>query len=184
MRQWFYPLITNVSVHEVWPGQYLQFLYAKTFPSDARKVLGAASNSEGWAHYCEQMVIDEGFHADDPRYRLAQLQDALLRNARFIVGIRMHTRGMTIQQAEDFFVNEGYQPRPVAVSETKRGTSDALFGYYTMGKLAILKLREDYQKKMGAEFKLQDFHDRFIALGPLQLPLVREAMLGERGELF
>jgi uncharacterized protein (DUF885 family) len=184
MRQWFYPLITNVSVHEVWPGHYLQFLYAKTFPSDARKVLGAASNSEGWAHYSEQMVIDEGFHADDPRYRLAQLQDALLRNARFIVGIRMHTQGMTIQQAEDFFVNEGYQPRPVAVSETKRGTSDALYGYYTMGKLAILKLREDYQRKMGPAFRLQDFHDRFIALGPLPLPLVREAMLGERGELF
>jgi len=168
----------------VWPGHYLQFLYARTFPSDARKVLGAASNSEGWAHYSEQMVIDEGFHADDPRYRLAQLQDALLRNARFIVGIRMHTQGMTIQQAEDFFVNEGYQPRPVAISETKRGTSDALFGYYTMGKLAILKLREDYKQKMGSAFKLQDFHDRFIALGPLPLPLVREAMLGERGELF
>jgi uncharacterized protein (DUF885 family) len=184
MRQWFYPLITNVSVHEVWPGHYLQFLYAKTFPSDARKVLGAASNSEGWAHYCEQMVIDEGFHANDPRYRLAQLQDALLRDARFIVGIRMHTQGMTMRQAEDFFVSEGYQPRPVAVSETKRGTSDALYGYYTMGKLAILKLRADYQRKMGPAFRLQDFHDRFIALGPLPLPLVREAMLGERGELF
>ncbi len=184
MRQWFYPLIANVSVHEVWPGHYLQFLYAKTFPSDARKVLGASSNSEGWAHYCEQMVIDEGFHADDPRYRLAQLQDALLRDARFIVGIRMHTQGMTMAQAEDFFVNQGYQPRPVAVSETKRGTSDALFGYYTMGKLAILKLREDYRKKMGPAFKLQDFHDQFIALGPLPLPLVREAMLGERGDLF
>jgi uncharacterized protein (DUF885 family) len=184
MRQWFYPLISNVSVHEVWPGHYLQFLYARTFPSDVRKVLGASSNSEGWAHYCEQMVIDEGFHADDPRYRLAQLQDALLRNARFIVGIKMHTQGMTIAQAEDFFVNEGYQPRAVAVSETKRGTSDALFGYYTMGKLAILKLREDYKRKMGSAFKLQDFHDQFIALGPLQLPLVREAMLGERGELF
>jgi uncharacterized protein (DUF885 family) len=184
MRQWFYPLITNVSVHEVWPGHYLQFLYAKDYPSDARKVLGANSNSEGWAHYCETMVIDEGFHADDPRYRLAQLQDALLRNARFIVGIRMHTQGMTIAQAEEFFEKEGYQPRPVAVSETKRGTSDATYGYYTMGKLAILKLRDDYRRKMGAAYSLQDFHDRFIALGPLPLPLVREALLGERGTLF
>jgi len=184
MRQWFYPLITNVSVHEVWPGHYLQFLYAKDYPSEARKVLGANSNSEGWAHYCEQMVIDEGFHADDPRYRLAQLQDALLRNARFIVGIRMHTQGMTIAQAEEFFQKEGYQPRALAVSETKRGTSDATYGYYTMGKLAILKLREDYRRKMGAAYSLQDFHDRFIALGPLPLPLVREALLGERGQLF
>ena len=184
MRQWFYPLISNVSVHEVWPGHYLQFLYAPSYPSDVRKVLGSNSNSEGWAHYCEQMVIDEGFHADDPRYRLAQLQDALLRDARFVVGIRLHTQGMTLQQAEDFFVNEGYQPRPVAVSETKRGTSDALYGYYTMGKLAILKLRADYQRKLGPQFQLEDFHDRFIALGPLPLPLVREAMLGERGYLF
>jgi uncharacterized protein (DUF885 family) len=184
MRQWFYALITNVSVHEVWPGHYLQFLYAKDYPSDVRKVIGANSNSEGWAHYSEQMVIDEGFHADDPRYRLAQLQDALLRDARFIVGIRMHTEGMTIPQAEEFFEKEGYQPHPLAVSETKRGTSDATYGYYTMGKLAILKLRADYQAKQGAAFSLQDFHDRFIALGPIPLPLVREALLGERGTLF
>ncbi|MGI9247179.1 MAG: DUF885 domain-containing protein [Steroidobacteraceae bacterium] len=184
MRQWFYPLITNVSVHEVWPGHYLQFLYAPNYPSEVRKVLGAASNSEGWAHYCEQMVIDEGFHADDPRYRLAQLQDALLRDARFVVGLRMHTAGMTLQQAEEFFVQEGYQPRPVAASETKRGTSDALYGYYTMGKLAILKLRSDLQRQQGSAFRLQEFHDRFIGLGPLPLPLVREALLGERGTLF
>lgn len=184
MRQWFYPLISNVSVHEVWPGHYLQFLYAPTYPSKVRKVLGANSNAEGWAHYCEQMVIDEGFHADDPRYRLAQLQDALLRDARFVVGLRLHTQGMSLAEAEEFFVEDGYQPRPVAVSETKRGTADATYGYYTMGKLAILKLREDYRRKRGARFSLEDFHDRFIAEGPLPLPLVREALLGERGTLF
>lgn len=184
MRQWYYALITNVSVHEVWPGHYLQFLYARDFPSDVRKVFGAASNSEGWAHYAEQMVIDEGFHADDPRYRLAQLQDALLRNARFIVGIRMHTRGMTMSEAEEFFIREGYQPAPMARSETRRGTSDATYGYYTMGKLMILKLREDYKVKMGAPYSLQGFHDTFIKLGPLPLPLIRKAMLGEVGQLF
>ena len=119
------------------------------FPSDIRKVFGAATNSEGWAHYCEQMVIDEGFHADDPRYRLAQIQDALLRDARFIVGIRMHTKGMTVAEAEEFFVKEGYQSRPAARSESKRGTSDPTYGYYTMGKLMILKLRDDYKAKMG-----------------------------------
>ncbi len=184
MRQWFYPLISNVSVHEVWPGHYLQFLYAPTYPSKVRKVLGSNSNAEGWAHYCEQMVIDEGFHADDPRYRLAQLQDALLRDARFVVGLRLHTKGMSLAEAEEFFVEDGYQPRPVAVAETKRGTSDATYGYYTMGKLAILKLREDYRRKTGARFSLENFHDRFIAEGPLPLPLVREALLGERGILF
>jgi len=184
MTQWYYAAISNVSVHEVWPGHYLQFLYGKTFPSDVRKVLGAASNSEGWAHYCEQMVIDEGFHADDPKYRLAQIQDALLRDVRFIAGIRMHTRGMTREQAEELFVTDGYQPRPVARSESKRGTNDPTYGYYTMGKLMILKLRDDYRAKKGASFSLQDFHDSFIRLGPLPLPLVRKAMLGETGSLF
>jgi len=184
MKQWYYAAITNVSVHEVWPGHYLQFLYAKQFPSSVRKVFGAASNSEGWAHYCEQMVIDEGFHADDPRYRLAQIQDALLRDVRFIVGIRMHTAGMTVAQAEALFMKEGYQPRPVARSESKRGTSDPTYGYYTMGKLMILKLREDARAKAGANFSLQTFHDAFIKLGPLPLPLIRQAMLGQTGEVF
>jgi uncharacterized protein (DUF885 family) len=184
MKQWYYAAISNVSVHEVWPGHYLQFLYARHFPSDIRKVFGAATNSEGWAHYCEQMVIDEGFHADDPRYRLAQIQDALLRNARFIVGIRMHTKRMTIAEAEDFFVKEGYQPKPVGRFESKRGTSDPTYGYYTMGKLMILKLREDYKAKMGAGYSLQTFHDTFVGLGPLPLPLVRKAMLGDVGQIF
>jgi uncharacterized protein (DUF885 family) len=184
MKQWYYAAISNVSVHEVWPGHYLQFLYGKTFPSDVRKVFGAATNSEGWAHYCEQMVIDAGFHAGDPKYRLAQIQDALLRDARFIVGIRMHTKGMTVKEAEDFFVKEGYQPRPVAVSESKRGTSDPTYGYYTMGKLMILKLRDDYKAKAGASYSLQNFHDSYIKLGPLPLPLMRKAMLGEVGQLF
>ena len=184
MGQWYYAAIANVSVHEVWPGHYLQFLYARDFPSDVRKVFGAATNSEGWAHYCEQMVVDEGFHRDDPRYRLAQIQDALLRDARFIVGIRMHTRGMTVQQAEQFFIKEAYQPPPVARSEAKRGTSDATYGYYTMGKLMILKLRDDYKAKKGAQYSLQEFHDSFIKLGPLPLPLIRRAMLGNAGTLF
>lgn len=184
MRQWYYAAISNVSVHEVWPGHYLQFLYARNFPSDVRKVFGAATNSEGWAHYCEQMVIDEGFHGDDPRYRLAQIQDALLRNARFIVGIRMHTKGMTLQQAEQFFIKEAYQSAPVARSEAKRGTADATYGYYTMGKLMILKLRDDYKAKKGSQYSLQDFHDSFIKLGPLPLPLIRKAMLGDVGTPF
>jgi uncharacterized protein (DUF885 family) len=184
MREWYYALITNVSVHEVWPGHYLQFLYARNFPSDVRKVFGANSNSEGWAHYCEQMVIDEGFHAGDPKFRLAQVQDALLRDARFIVGIRMHTRGMTMPEAEAFFVKEAYQPPPTARAETKRGTSDATYGYYTMGKLMILKLRDDYKAKMGAQYSLQRFHDSFIKLGPLPIPLIRKAMLGDVGQLF
>jgi uncharacterized protein (DUF885 family) len=184
MKQWYYAAISNVSVHEVWPGHYLQFLYAHQFPTDARKVFGANTNIEGWAHYCEQMILDEGFHAGEPKYRLAQLQDALLRDARFIVGIKLHTQGMTIEQAEQFFELEGYQPAPVAKSETKRGTADATYGYYTMGKLMILKLREDYKTQLGAGYTLQGFHDAFIKLGPLQLPLMRKALRGSTGSIF
>jgi uncharacterized protein (DUF885 family) len=184
MGQWYAAAISNVSVHEVYPGHYVQFLYAKQFPSDVRKVFGANTNIEGWAHYSEQMMLDEGFHADDPRYRLAQLQDALLRDVRFIAGIKMHTQGMTWQEAAKLFETEGHQPGPVAESEAKRGTADALYGYYTMGKLMILKLREDYKAKTGSSYTLQGFHDAFIKTGPLPLPLVRRAMLGTTGELF
>ena len=150
MRKWYYAMTSNVSVHEVYPGHYIQFLYAKSFPSDVRKVFGANTNIEGWAHYCEQMMLDEGFHAGEPKYRLAQLQDALLRDVRFIVGIKMHTQGMTVDEATKLFETQAYQPHPVAVQEAKRGTSDALYGYYTLGKLMILKLRDDYKAKMGA----------------------------------
>lgn len=184
MSAWYRQMISNVSVHEVWPGHYVQFLYAKDYPSDVRKVFGTASNFEGWAHYCEQMMLDEGLHDGDPSYRLAEVQDALLRDVRFIVGIKMHTEGMTVEQAQDMFVKEAYLPRPVAESEAKRGTSDATYGYYTMGKLMILKLREDYKNKMGDAYSLKGFHDTFIKLGPLPLPLIRRAMLGETGDPF
>jgi uncharacterized protein (DUF885 family) len=179
MRSWYYAQMSNVAVHEVYPGHYIQFLYAKSFPSDVRKVYGAATNAEGWAHYAEQMMIDEGFHADDPKYRLAQLQDALLRNVRFIVGIKMHTQGMTVDEATKLFETAGHQPHAISVQEAKRGAGDPLYGYYTMGKLMILKLRDDYKAKLGDAFTLQKFHDTFITLGPLPLPLVRRAMLGD-----
>jgi uncharacterized protein (DUF885 family) len=184
MRQWYYAAISNVSVHEVYPGHYVQFLYAKDFPSDVRKVYGAASNAEGWAHYAEQMMLDEGFRKGEPKYRLAQLQDALLRDVRFIAGIKMHVEGMTVADTTKLFETAGHQPHPVALSEAKRGTADALYGYYTMGKLMILKLRADYKAKKGSDYSLQSFHDAFIRLGPLPLPLVRRAMLGEVGRIF
>jgi uncharacterized protein (DUF885 family) len=184
MNQWYYAAISNASVHEVYPGHYTQSLYAPQFPSDTRKVFGANTNIEGWAHYAEQMMLDEGFHAGDPKYRLAQLQDALLRDVRFIVGIKLHTQHMTVDQATQLFATQGHQPRPVAISEAKRGTADALYGYYTMGKLMILKLRDDYKAKMGAQYSLEQFHDDFIKRGPLPLPLMRKAMLGNVGQLF
>ncbi len=184
MRNWYYAIILNVAVHEVYPGHYLQFLNAKNYPTDVRKVFDASSNSEGWAHYTEQMMVEEGFHADDPSFRLAQLQDALLRDVRFIVGIRMHTEGMTIDEAAQLFMTQAHQPASVARAEATRGAGDPLYGYYTMGKLAIIKLRNDYRTLKGQAFSLKDFHDTFIRLGPMPLPLVRHAMLGQRGQLF
>ena len=180
--------IVSTSVHEAWPGHYVQFLWVQTAPSKVRKLLGANTNSEGWAHYCEQMMLDEGYGqpgtgATDAReakfIRLGQLQDALLRDARFIVGIQMHTGKWTMKQAEDFFVNDGYQVRSVAVTETKRGTSDPTYLYYTLGKLQILKLRADFKTKLGSEYSLEKFHNEFLQQGFPPIKIVRRAMLGD-----
>ena len=151
MKQWYYAASRTSPCTRSGRGTICSSSTRKQFPSDIRKVFGAASNSEGWAHYCEQMVIDAGFHADDPRYRLAQIQDALLRNARFIVGIRMHTKGMTLAAGRGLLRDRGLSAAASRRSESKRGTSDPTYGYYTMGKLMILKLRDDYKAKMGAE---------------------------------
>jgi len=179
--------IVSTSVHEAYPGHYVQFLFTPQFPSTIRKLLGANTNIEGWAHYCEQMMLDEGYATTTAKtereaklIRLGQLQDALLRDARFIVCIRMHTGvggALSIDQAEQFFVSEGYQSRAIATMETKRGTSDALYLYYTLGKLEILKLRSDMQAKEGAAFNLQQFHDEFMHQGFAPIKVIRKAML-------
>jgi uncharacterized protein (DUF885 family) len=111
--------------------------------------------------------------------RLGQLQDALLRDARFVVGIQMHRGAMTFDQAKEFFVKEGYQSPKIAEIETKRGTTDPTYLYYTLGKLEILKLREDYRKKLGSDFSLQKFHDAFMGQGFPPIPIVRKALLGD-----
>jgi len=110
--------------------------------------------------------------------RLGQLQDALLRDARYIVGIKMHTQGMTTAEAEDFFVKEGYQTHSIGSRETKRGTADPTYLVYTLGKLQIIKLREDYKQKMGDKFSLQDFHDKFMKHGFVPIKYVRKDMMG------
>jgi uncharacterized protein (DUF885 family) len=130
------------------------------------------------------MVLDEGYGNGDPRLRLAQLLDALLRDCRYIVGLRMHTQGMTMEQAQEFFVKEGYQQPVVGEMETKRGTSDPTYLYYTLGKLEILKLREDYRRKMGDKFSLQEFHDRFIKSGSPPVKIVRREMLGDNSPVL
>ena len=184
MKQWYFAAISNVSVHEVWPGHYLQFLYARNFPSDVRKVFGAATNSEGWAHYCEQMVIDEGFHADDPRYRLAQIQDALLRDARFIVGIRMHTQRHDGRAGGGVLRQGGLS---AASGREVREQARHLRRHLRLlhdGEADDPEAARRLQDEDGREYSLQDFHDTFISLGPLPLPLIRKAMLGETGAAF
>ena len=179
--------IVSTSAHEAYPGHYVQFLFMPQIHSRVRKMLYSSSNVEGWAHYCEQMMLDEGYGqpgwgAKDAReaklIRLGQLSDALLRDARFIVGIKMHTQGMTIDQAVDFFQKEGYQTRATGLVETKRGAGDPTYLYYTLGKLMFLKLRADVQQKEGAAFSLEKFHNEFLLQGGVPLPVVRRAMLG------
>lgn len=173
--------ITSTAIHEVYPGHYTQFLWIKAAPTKTRKLLDNNSNAEGWAHYTEQMMLDEGYGGHDPKLRLGQLLDALLRNARFIVGIEMHTGKMTLEQGQEFFVNEGFQVPPVAEVEAKRATSDPTYLYYNLGKLQILKLREDYRKKLGDKFTLLEFHDRFMQQGSVPMKIIRKSMLGTDG---
>ncbi len=180
--------IISTSVHEAYPGHYVQFLWMPQFSSKIRKLLGANTNIEGWAHYTEQMMLDEGYAAppanatpeqirESKLIRLGQLQDALLRDARFVNSIKLHTGQFTFDQAVDFFVSDGYQSRSVGLVETKRGTADATYLYYTLGKLQIMKLREDLRKKQGAAFSLQDFHNNLMKQGFAPIKIVRRAML-------
>src|SRR6185437_12843885 len=194
--------VISTSVHEAYPGHYVQYLYSLKAPSRVRKILSANTNIEGWAHYTEQMMLDQGYGqpgapadrsssvgskpgtgAKDERdakfLRLGQLQDALLRNARFVVGIQMHTGNMTYEQAVAFFRKEGYQPTETAMVEARRGAGDPTYLYYTLGKLEIMKLRADLQKKEGAAFSLQKFHDEFLSQGFPPIKIVREALLGD-----
>lgn len=174
--------ILSTAIHEAYPGHYVQFLWMQHVDSRVRKLLGANSNAEGWAHYCEQMMFDEGYAKDSPlrdRLRLGQIQDALLRDARYIVGIEMHAGKRTFEQAVEFFVKEGYQTHETALRETKRGTADPTYLYYTLGKLQILKLREDYKKMRGAKFSLEEFHTSFMKQGYPPIKIVRKALLGD-----
>jgi uncharacterized protein (DUF885 family) len=178
--------IISTSVHEAYPGHYMQFLWQPQFPSKIRQILGANTNIEGWAHYTEQMMLDQGYGqpgagAKDEReaklIRLGQIQDALLRDARFVNSIKLHNGQFTFDQAVNFFVTDGYQSHSVALVETKRGTADATYLYYTLGKLEIMKLRADMMQKQGAAFNLQTFHDNFMRQGFAPIKIIRKAML-------
>ena len=169
-----------ISAHEVYPGHYTNWVIDKHLPlSLTRKLMWNVSFGEGWAHYDEQMMVDQGWGNHDPRVRLAQLEEAMLRECRYIVGVKMHTQGMTIEQAVQFFVTQGFQGKQVGYEESLRGSQDPMYGYYTLGKLEILKLRSDYQKKLGRAYTLQKFHDALLAHGDPPIPLLRPLLLGK-----
>lgn len=166
------------SIHEVYPGHYYQLLKLKGQTSRVRKTFGAASFVEGWAHYSEQMMLDEGFGGNNPRFRLAQLHAALQRLCRYVVAIRLHTQGMRYEEAVDYFMREGYLERVNAEREARRGTIDPTYLVYTLGKMEILSLREEWRARLGPSFSLSEFHDRLLSYGMPPIKLIRQAMLG------
>jgi uncharacterized protein (DUF885 family) len=168
------PVVTMINVHEAYPGHYLQFLYAPRFPTKTRKLVAVGTNAEGWAHYAEQMMVDEGLGGGDPRIRLAQLQEALLRDCRYVVGIKLHTQGMTVEAGAKVFVEEGFQEPANAYEEARRGAYNPTYLYYTYGKLQIQALRDEFRSRKAASLK--QFHDAFVAQGSLPIPLVRKLL--------
>lgn len=172
-----------VSIHEAYPGHYVQFLHLQASDADRLdKVFGSYAFIEGWAHYCEQMVIDEGFGADEgplvaDKYRLAQSAEALLRLCRLCVSIKMHTQGMTVDEGTRFFMDNCYYTEAPARSEANRGTFDPGYCLYTIGKLQLLKLRDEYRKQEGANYSPKRFHDEVLRHGAPPVRLLREMML-------
>ncbi len=168
-----------VSAHEVYPGHFTNFALDRHLPLTlSEKLLTSTSFVEGWAHYGEQLIVDEGWGNGDPRVRLMQLREAIWRNARYVAGVKLHTQGMTVAQATRFFETEAFLDPTNARGEARRGTQDATYGYYTLGKLAILKLRADYRKKMGSAFTLARFHHDLLQYGDPAIPLLRPLLLG------
>jgi uncharacterized protein (DUF885 family) len=183
-----------VSIHEAYPGHYVQFLCLNASSADKlEKIFNSYAFVEGWAHYGEQMMVDEGFGGGEranptaeekiraAKYRLAQTDEALLRVCRFCVSIRMHCQGMTVEEAAKFFRENCYYEEKPARQEALRGSFDPEYLYYTLGKLEIFKLREDYRRQEGANFSLQKFHDELLRHGAPPLPLLREVMLKDPG---
>ena len=173
------------SVHEVWPGHFLQFLHANRSSSKLGQLFVGYAFAEGWAHYTEEMMWDAGLGNGSDEMHIGQLLQALLRNVRFISAIEMHTGKMTVEESEKMFLEQGYADAGTARQQAARGTFDPAYLNYTMGKLMIRKLREDWTASRGGKQAWQQFHDEFLKYGGPPVPLVRKAMLpGDTGSLF
>lgn len=182
-----FPQLWSTSIHEAYPGHFVQGAYLKQVQSVVRRTwaLAPASFVEGWAHYTEEMMIEEGFGDRNPKIKIGQLADALLRLCRFVVGIRLHTEDMSVDEATRFFMQNAYMGEVPSRIEAERGTFDPTYIVYTVGKLAILKMRDDYKRERGDRFSLRDFHDRLLSNGMAPLWAHRQMLMpGDKGKLI
>ena len=183
LRSFNYYTTDVVTIHEVYPGHYTQFLHLNASSATRiEKIFGSYAYIEGWAHYCEKMMLDEGYgnNGDSVRaakYRLAQSGDALLRLCRLCVSVKTHCQGMTLDEGTKFFMDNWYQGEKPSRLEALRGTFDPGYLFYTIGKLEILKLRADYQKQEGANYSLEKFHDKMLDNGMPPIRFLRELLL-------
>jgi uncharacterized protein (DUF885 family) len=165
------------SVHEVWPGHFLQVLHSNRTESLVARLFVGYAFAEGWAHYTEEMMWEMGFGNGDPETHIGQLTNALLRNARYLSAIGLHARGMTVEESERLFREEAYADAGTARQQSTRGTYDPAYLNYTMGKLLIRQLRDDWTASRGGRKAWREFHDRFLTYGGPPIPMVREAMM-------
>jgi hypothetical protein len=173
------------SVHEVWPGHFLQFLHSNRNPSLIGRLFVGYAFAEGWAHYAEEMMWEMGLGGGDPETHVGQLTNALMRNARFLSAIGLHTKGMTVAEAERLFREEAFTDAGTARQQAARGTYDPAYLNYTMGKLMIRKLRDDWTASRGGRKAWRQFHDEFLTYGGPPIPMVRRRMMGgAEGALF
>ena len=170
------------SVHEVWPGHFLNFLHANRSKNMFGRVFVGYAFAEGWAHYTEEMMRVEGVGGGTDETLIGQLSNALLRDCRFLSAIGMHTGSMTQQQSYDLFRNQCYQDPGNAKQQAARGTYDPAYLNYTMGKLMIRKLRDDWAASRGGQKAWKAFHDQFLSYGGPPIPLVRQQMMGGKAE--
>ena len=166
-----------ISVHEVWPGHFLQNLHQNRVDNNIGQHFGTYTFSEGWAHYTEQMMVDAGLGDGDPEVRIGQLLNALLRNVRYLCAIGLHAEGMTIEESQQLFEEKGFQDFGNATQQAFRGTYDPGYLNYTLGKLMIIKLREDWTAGRGGREAWGKFHDRFLSYGEPPIPLIRNELL-------
>ena len=167
------------SIHEVWPGHFLNFLHANRASWFFGRVFVGYAFAEGWAHYTEEMMIEAGLREGDPETRIGQISNALLRNARFLSTIGLHTQGWSVEDSKQFFMAEGFQSEGTAIQQAARGTYDPAYLNYTMGKLMIRRLRDDWVADHGGRDAWRAFHDAFLSYGGPPIPLVRQQMMGE-----